>query len=103
MNIELYLVVSARKRYTYWEPGATRVTKKKPSLASNEVAIHVNLDIPTALFEKPVLTFTATLPNVSGSFDLTPKVQANIADYIRQQTGMTVEIKAPEPEAEQLP
>ena len=100
MNIELYLVVSAHKRYNYWKEGSIRATKKKPALKSNEVAIHVKLDIPTSLFEKPVLTFTAALPDVSNNFNLTAEVQENIADYIRQQIGMTVEIKAPEPDPE---
>lgn len=97
MKIHFYLVFSGRKKYTYWDDGPIRVTKKKPSVGNHEVAVEMNMDIPDALFEKPILTFHATLPDISGSLQITAQIQQDIADIIQKQTGLTVEIKALEP------
>jgi hypothetical protein len=105
MSVDLtcYLVIGAKLRevgenaYTSGKP-TVRVAKSKPRLAANEVAIALNLSLPTSLFQRPDLTAKITIPGESAPFVITPDVQQNIADQIREQTGFTVQIEVAAPE-----
>ena len=47
MNTKFYLIVN--------EKGIIRTTKNEPGLTWNEVAIHLSVNLPNALFQKPLL------------------------------------------------
>lgn len=108
MEANFYLVIQGKKhRFAHMraqgvrEPGEVQVRKNKPNTRQDEIAVKVQLQIPDALFEKPTLQIAAAVPEGSGHGPvITTEVADNIADIIRQQTGVEVRISAPEPEPE---
>src|SRR4051812_18375810 len=77
-----------------------RVSKGKPSTGADEVAIKLNIELPMALFVKPSLEAKIAVPAEKHPFVITPDVQENIAQVIREQTGFTVNIQTAAPDAE---
>lgn len=104
IEFSCHLVVSARKFWTIgpdrWrgEAGAIRVAKGKPSLHANEVAIRLDIELPISLFRQPDLVAKIEVPAERVPFVITPEVQQNIAEHLREQTGFTVRIQATSPE-----
>lgn len=99
MNAEFYLVIQGKKgRYhSRRDLGTVEVRKKKPATNQDEIAVKVSLDIPDALFEKPTLQVSASVPDCADRGPvITTEVADNIAEIIRQQTGMSVRIEAAE-------
>lgn len=109
MEANFYLVIQGKKsRLAHFraqgtrEVGEIQVRKNKPSTKQDEIAVKVSLDIPDALFEKPTLQIAAAVPEDSGHGPvITTEVADNLAEVIRQQTGLQVHISAPELEKEQ--
>lgn len=82
-----------------WRAGVMRLTKQRPALASDEIAVEINLVVPAALFEKPTLKIEAEIPaDAAIATEIPAEVQDNIAEVIRDQTGLKVEIVVPEEE-----
>jgi hypothetical protein len=79
MNFSKYLVIGADPRSIYRRPTA-RITDKKPSLKSNEIAIQLSLDIPDTLFQRPALSATIKIDK-----NLAPEtIPANVIDNVKQ-------------------
>lgn len=98
MRAEFYLVIQGkpgRYRKEVRELGSIRTAKRKPACAADEVALKLSLEIPDTLFVKPTLEASITVPGPAGPV-LTAEVEENIAEIIRQQTGMSVHITAAE-------
>jgi hypothetical protein len=70
-----------------------RVTKTKPNLDHNEIAVKIDLELPYALFTKPtleakvVVSEKAVAPTV-----IEADVVNNVEQIIREQTGFTVKL-----------
>ncbi len=102
MNAVFYLVIQGKPQRGYTdkskapiEPGAMRITKQKPDTAADEIAVRVVMEIPEALFRRPSLEASITIPaGSSRDAVITAEVQSNIAAIIREQTGLTVTISA---------
>ena len=90
-----YLVVSRKTRGVGLQG---RLTARTPALARNELALELNIRIPRALFEKPALQASITVPNDApvGSQVITAEMADNVADLLRQQTGLHVSVSVPD-------
>lgn len=101
MNIECWLKVRAvRSRYTqdkrnpdFYTPTDLKVLKSKPSTRSDEIAVKINLSIPNALFEKPVIEFRVKIPESAATL---PTLEADITDdlavRLEEQLGQRVHL-----------
>lgn len=95
---EFYLIASKASRP--WNSLHVRVTQKNPSLAAGEVAVHVKLKLPASLFTKPSLNATITVPADSvPAPTITAEVASNIAEIVKQQTGVDLHITVEAPPA----
>lgn len=98
MKAIFYLVIQGKKdpRYPHSPRalGDIQVRKKKPATKANEIAVRLELDIPDALFEKPTLQVRAMVPEGDHGPEISTDVQQDIADVIRERTGLQVSITA---------
>lgn len=94
VNIDCYLIVKAEIATSGHQRGraSIRVAKGKPRLDSNEVAIKLNLQIPSALFTRPSITAEIKIPEDSAPFEITADVQDNIASAIKEISGLDVRL-----------
>ena len=108
MKLKCYLVVQGKEpkygpnQEARREAGAIRLTKTKPSTASDEIAVCLDMEIPDSLFTKPVLQAKVSVPegtNYGG--EIQADVADNIAEIIRQQTGFSVHISAEQDQADE--
>lgn len=85
MKTSFYLVVS--------KSGSVAAKKNKPHLAFDEIAILQNLELPDALFKKPALEATVTIPNEAAlPQQIEADVVANVKEAIQQSTGLEVRL-----------
>lgn len=59
------------------ESGIERMTKKKPSLRRNEVAVKVTLSIADSAFSEPAITANITIPE---SAVIHPEITVDVQD-----------------------
>lgn len=89
MRLNRYLVVGSKR---HQKPSA-RLSVKIPALDSHEVAVLVTLEIPDALFQKPQLQASITVPADAVS---APVIEATVMDNIReiasQELGVDLQI-----------
>ena len=83
MFLERYLVVGKCQHHK----ASARMTAKSPSLASNEVAVKLSLNIPDELFTKPQLQASITVPVSSVS---APVIDAEVIDNIQETISKTL-------------
>ncbi len=73
--------------------GITKLSAGPPRLGPASIALLLNIEIPDALFRKPSLQATITVPKEAGSpAEITAQVIANMADAVKQATGLTLAI-----------
>lgn len=91
VSIEFYLVAKAdiQGSYVKGRP-SVRVTKNKPSLEKNEVPVKMRLELPIGLFQRPQITAQIKVPDSEAKPHISASVADNIADIIRQETGLNV-------------
>lgn len=86
MKTQFYLITNAR--------GSVRTTKTNPDLKWDEVAVHLSLDLPQILFQRPQLQGSI---NVKESQVLPHKIDVdvinNIQESIKQHTGVMVDLR----------
>lgn len=99
IDIECYLAVGVTfKRYTTGDKPSIRLTMTAPSLAPHEVSIALHLKMPEAIFKKPSLSATIEVPAETPLQSvITPEVQDNIAQVLRDQLGLSITITADVP------
>ena len=93
-----YLIVQGKKKYREWELVGFRTRKTKPDLARDEVAIKLELKLPAALFEKPVLGAQIKVEGDVPQIDLSPDTVETIQDVIRSTAGLDVELTVVTPD-----
>ena len=90
MRTTLYLCV--KKSEHRFDP-SFRVTKTRPGLDHNEIAVKINLELPDALFTKPTLEAKVVVSEKAVS---QPIIEADVIDNVEQiikdQTGFTVKL-----------
>lgn len=73
--------------------GACRITKGKPSLDWDEIAIRLEVDLPDALFNRPRLEASITIPEEAAKGEIIQSVVAdNVKEAIEQATGLTFSV-----------
>lgn len=86
-----YLVI--RHKQVGWSSLMARLTNKLPSLASGEIAIRLDLSVPRALFTKPQLQASITIPESSVTAPvLDAIVLDNIKEVLSQQLGVDINL-----------
>lgn len=82
--------------------GSVHTSQGPPrSIGVDEVAMKINLELPNALFTKPQLEASLTVPNEAVNKEvLTPQVTDNIAQAIKQSTGLDMVIRIVDPAEE---
>lgn len=97
LELTCYLIV--KKKKNGWTSSlSARLSLTSPSLRPGEVAIKTFVKLPNALFEKPSLQATITVPDASVfKKDMDAQVLSNIEEIIAQQTGATIELRVVEP------
>lgn len=69
--------------------GKTRLSKNRPSLAVDEVSIRLNVDLPDALFTKPRLEASVTIPEEASTPELlSATVVENVREAVESVTGL---------------
>ena len=85
MRVQKWLTINSR--------GSTRLTQSKPSIFANEISILLDINLPKALFEKPRLEASITIPEEAAGPDLiTTEVIENVSEAIEKSTGLTFAI-----------
>ncbi len=83
--------------------GYMKLTKSKAT-RSNEVAVKVEFDLPSALFEKPVLMMRSVIDQTVTQIVVTPELRAKAQEILEKELGIRVELVVPEQkQEEQLP
>ncbi len=98
MRAEFYVVIKGESRGAYKEMRvAPKCFRKKPDVASDEVALKLNIGIPDSLFRRPMIEIKSQIPepNDPGK-ELSATVANEIADVIQQQFGVKVLVEAAE-------
>ncbi len=89
MILQRYLVVGKERN----RKATARISIKQPALASCEIAIKLELNIPDELFTKPQLRAAINIPTGSVS---APMIEAdvvdNITEIISKQLGVDLDI-----------
>lgn len=92
METSFYLVVSRK--------GAQKITQTPPRLEADQIAMHVSLELPNSLFERPLLQAHVKLPqSLTTPEPLSVEVQETVVASIQQATGMDVRLVVEYPEA----
>ena len=73
--------------------GSCRITKGKPGLDWDEIAIRLEIDLPDALFNRPRLEAKITVPEKAAVPGVIQSVVAeNVQEAIEQATGLTFSV-----------
>ena len=72
--------------------------KKKPDVAADEVAVKLDLKLPAALFDKPLLSAKINVDGEVPAIELDSETVDNIENLLRSTTGLDVEISVVEPD-----
>lgn len=85
MKFKKWLTINSR--------GGCRITKGKPGLDWDEVAIQLEIELPDALFKKPRLEAKITVPDEAAASETIRAVVAeNVQEAIEQATGLTFSV-----------
>lgn len=98
MNCTRYLCVKHTPGRWQAKP-ATRMTTKLPTLAANEIAIKLEIDIPDTLFTRPSLEAKVTVPKDQVNRPVIDAVvQDNIVQEVQKQLGVEMTLRVVEAE-----
>lgn len=103
LNTSFYLVLSGAKRgYTWRELKAKRIVQKTaslPKLEKDEIAIRVEVRVPSALFDRPELTVSIAVDGGLPRAEITAETLGNLAERIQELVGTPVHVTCDLPEA----
>lgn len=92
MILDKYLIVSAQGR-GYRRTLKAELREREPQLDGNSIAIHLKVDIPDALFDRPTLEAKMTLPaEAVPKVKITPEITSNIESIIKERTGLNLKV-----------
>ena len=97
MNANFWVRISAHKKYRQWTAGRTETFKHKPTTASNQVVVNIQLNVPDAFFETPQFQAIIDVPeDAVTAREVRVEVADNIAQMISEQLGVQVHVVVPE-------
>lgn len=79
--------------------GSTRITARKPDTEHDEIAVHLLMEIPDALFWRPTIEAHVVVPReATPPLRLDAEVLQQVDDAIRSTTGLQVILSVAESE-----
>lgn len=90
---EFYLVLSQKGYYNL----SGRLTSKTPGLSAGEIVVKLNVNVPDALFSRPQLQASITVPDNMAPSTISAQVLDNVKEVLQQQTGMDITVSLVEP------
>lgn len=98
LDVDCYLVIGQKVSQYGTASGRPRLRLAilKPSLKADEVAIAIALTLPLSLFSKPTLSASIVVNGDQAPEVITPEIQHDIAEVLRERHGITLRIEAPE-------
>lgn len=91
MIIIKHLVINSRRNVT--------IREKPPKLKGNEICLKLELDIPNAIFERPLLVARMNVPaSAVPQVTIDTKITDNIEKIIKAQTGLSMVVSILEEE-----
>lgn len=85
--------MKVRKWLTINQKGSCRITKSKPGIDWDEISIHLEINLPDALFQKPRLEAKITVPDEAAASDVISSIVSDeMREAIEQTTGLTFSI-----------
>lgn len=99
MNASFYICITGKKRYANnWWQGPIRVSKNKPSLKENEVAVKLEIEIPNEVFEEPVFEAKFKLPKITKQIPETAVIETAVAEELTKRMGFRVKLSMEGPD-----
>lgn len=95
-----YLVIKGNKPSygRFWRLSGFRCLTRKPDVARDEIALKLELKLPAALFEKPLLAASINVDADVPMLELSPETIHTIEDLIRSTAGLDVQLTVVPPE-----
>lgn len=87
--------LSAIRWLTISSKGNTKISVTAPSLRPDEIAVKLELKVPRALFTRPALQAQIVIAADKAPTIITAAVKDNIAEIVRQQTGLSITLVEP--------
>ncbi len=87
-----YLVLKYNKKQGYNSTLSVKATKNKPSTASDEIAVKIQLDVPKALFTKPAYEAHLTIDESSAPTMVIADLKNNIEEVLRERLNLSVSV-----------
>lgn len=88
MKTQFFLVVNDG------DGGSVRTVKSRPDLKWNEIALHINLELPQKLFQKPQLNTSIIVSDEQISpTEIDVETSDNIKQAIESATGLEVRLE----------
>lgn len=95
IDATFYLALSRSQRWPYL---SARLTQKQPALRPGEIAMELNVSVPAALFRRPTLSASISIPDNLPDPCISAEVQDGIAATLSEQLGVPVRISVEAPE-----
>lgn len=93
MKLKKWLTVSSN--------GSARLTASKPDLTAKEISINMEINLPDALFEKPKLVASITVPDSAANSNIIESiVYDNVKEAVEKATGLEFSISIVNPDNE---
>jgi len=89
------MILTGSKRNSWSSPTISKIEirERKPTLNGNQVALRMILDIPSALFERPVLEAKMVIPEAAvPQSNITVEVTTDIEKIIKERTGLDLKV-----------
>ena len=65
--------------------------EREPRLAGNEIALRILIDIPSQMFQRPILEAKMAIPeNAIPKATITPEIATNVERLIKEATGLNM-------------
>lgn len=94
MRIDKYIVISATKRYSYSSLSPhIKLVERTPTLKGNEVALRLQIEIPDAFFQRPILDAKFQIPkDAVPTVTISPEMIGDIEKLVKEKVGLDIHI-----------
>lgn len=93
MQLDKFLIITKVGKGYYGSSLKLEVKERTPSLAGNQIAVRLRLEIPDELFTRPILEAKMAIPKEAVPMvTITPEITTDIERIIKQSTGLTMNV-----------
>lgn len=96
MITDVWLRIEAVKKYGSWKAGKIGISRTKPGVNSNEIAVKLSLEIPDSIFEEPVYEASLKIPHVARNIPDMVEVAKNVSTELSKRMGIKIKLSIPE-------